>query len=89
MLSVSFQTLKRRCFIIKISALVRSAVPPMSVIQQNLNRPLPKILKLFFDVLDALTPSWMVELVGNRKYMMEEDFLRVADNLKAATSPGK
>nr|XP_022316160.1 uncharacterized protein LOC111119884 [Crassostrea virginica] len=62
-------------------------VPPMSVIQQNLNRPLPIILNLFFDVLDALTPSWMVEQVGNRKYMMEEDFLRVADNLKAATSP--
>lgn len=62
-------------------------VPSMADIQQNLNRPIPVVLQLFFDVLDGLTPSWMVEQVGERKYMMEEDFRRTANYLKAAISP--
>lgn len=60
----------------------------MADIQRNLNRPIPIVLQLFFDVLDGLTPSWMVEQVGERKYMMEEDFRRTANYLKAVTSPG-
>lgn len=61
----------------------------MADIQQNLNRPIPVVLQLFFDVLDGLTPSWMVEQVGERKYMMEEDFRKTANYLKAAISPGE
>lgn len=66
-----------------------SVVPSMADIQQNLNRPIPVVRQLFFDVLDGLTPSWMVEQVGERKYMMEEDFRRTANYLKAVISPGE
>lgn len=61
----------------------------MADIQRNLNKPIPIVLQLFFDVLYGLTPSWMVEQVGERKYMMEEDFRRTANYLKAVTSPGE
>ncbi|XP_048761697.2 uncharacterized protein LOC125670530 [Ostrea edulis] len=61
-------------------------VPSLSEIKENLNRPLTKLLSLFFDVLDALTLE-RVEQVGERKYMMEEDFRITAKHLKAATRP--
>lgn len=71
-----------------ISDVIFSVVPSLSEIKENLNRPLTKLLSLFFDVLDALTLE-RVEQVGERKYMMEEDFRITAKHLKAATRPGK
>ncbi|XP_061182502.1 uncharacterized protein LOC133190833 [Saccostrea echinata] len=61
-------------------------LPSLTDIKQNINRPVPKILQLFYDLLDALTPD-AIELVGERKYMMEEDFGRMAEYLKLATKP--
>ncbi|XP_062617003.1 uncharacterized protein LOC134278729 [Saccostrea cucullata] len=61
-------------------------LPSLTDIKQNLNRPVPKILKLFYALMDALTPE-AIELVGERKFMMEEDFGRMADYLKLATKP--